>query len=500
MVVSCAVAALIMVGFRGFSYDDAFITYRYAARLAEGHGLTFNDGERIYGTTANGYALLLGALTWLGRPFGWQPPHWGSLTGCAGLLLACWAVLGVRARALRERAFAIGLLAAVLLTQRWHIELLGGEAPVLAGVLITAFVVAFEQKRPVVAGLLGSFAACGRGDAALAIAAIGIGLWWSERKFPWRFAAASGLPTFLFYTAIALYYGSLVPHSYLGKREEMVLVETGYSAMQWSWLLRCFSLPGTIALFGLAILGIASGLKWNRRLTLALVSWVATLEAFYRLAGVVFAPWYHVAALVVLIVLGSLCASRAVARVPSDAAGAPSAADRAAGAIALSLALWLAMAGASWIVKQWRRPPDPRQRIYEQTGAFLAGLPEGRVAAIEIGVLGYVSRQPILDLVGLVSEEALAARRAGGLVELLEAQPPRYAVDVSLFSDQYPLTAWLASRKDYREIARFEDPASGRGEVRVLELGAPAFLGSEVHELGKAGSGGPARRRVQSAR
>jgi hypothetical protein len=39
--------------------DDAFITYRYAARLATGHGLTYNDGERILGTSTPGYAMLL---------------------------------------------------------------------------------------------------------------------------------------------------------------------------------------------------------------------------------------------------------------------------------------------------------------------------------------------------------------------------------------------------------------------------------------------------------
>src|SRR5687768_8791703 len=39
--------------------DDAFITYRYAARLATGHGLTYNDGEKILGTSTPGYALLL---------------------------------------------------------------------------------------------------------------------------------------------------------------------------------------------------------------------------------------------------------------------------------------------------------------------------------------------------------------------------------------------------------------------------------------------------------
>src|SRR5690349_3483780 len=42
--------------------DDAFITYRYSARLATGDGLTYNDGERVLGTTTPGYALLMAGV------------------------------------------------------------------------------------------------------------------------------------------------------------------------------------------------------------------------------------------------------------------------------------------------------------------------------------------------------------------------------------------------------------------------------------------------------
>lgn len=472
IVFSAVLAALLAAGFWGFSYDDAFITYRYAQRFAEGRGLTYNDGEVVYGTTAPGYALALGAFTLAGRPLGLGAAQWGSLAGCAGLLLASWAILGVQGRTAGERALATGLLAAVVLTQRWHVELIGGEAPALAGILLPAFVLAFEQRRPMAAGLLTSLAVCFRGDAALAAAVIAAGLWWGQRRLPWRYAAAAGIPTALFYAAITLYYGSVLPHSYLGKREEIVLVEDGYAAMQGAWLLRCFSLPGVMALGGLAIWGIASGWRWHRRLTLALVAWVVAHELFYQLAGVVFAPWYHLVSLVVLLFLGSLGAARVAARWQTTGARSRRAAERAAAAMALTLALVLVALGVPWLTRQWRQPPDPRQRIYEQTGEFLAGLPPGRVAAIEIGVLGYRSRQPILDLVGLVSADALAARRAGRLLEALTANPPRYAVDVSLFSDQHPLTEWLADREDYREIARFEDPDSGRGVVRVLARGA----------------------------
>ncbi|HYH46151.1 MAG TPA: hypothetical protein VEG34_10725, partial [Thermoanaerobaculia bacterium] len=59
------IALPIALGFWAFSYDDGFITYRYARNWAEGLGLVYNPGEEVLGTTAPGYALLLGLLPWL---------------------------------------------------------------------------------------------------------------------------------------------------------------------------------------------------------------------------------------------------------------------------------------------------------------------------------------------------------------------------------------------------------------------------------------------------
>ena len=50
---ACAIAVLAVStsGFRGFMSDDAFISLRYAERFLQGHGLTWNDGERVEGYT-----------------------------------------------------------------------------------------------------------------------------------------------------------------------------------------------------------------------------------------------------------------------------------------------------------------------------------------------------------------------------------------------------------------------------------------------------------------
>ncbi|MFQ5921958.1 MAG: hypothetical protein ACE5M4_03875, partial [Anaerolineales bacterium] len=47
--------------------DDAYITFRYARNLLDGHGLVYNPGEAVLGTTTPLFALLLSAL---GVPIG----------------------------------------------------------------------------------------------------------------------------------------------------------------------------------------------------------------------------------------------------------------------------------------------------------------------------------------------------------------------------------------------------------------------------------------------
>src|SRR3972149_2161670 len=67
--------------FYASSYDDAYITFRYAENIANGNGFVYNIGEPFLGTTTPGYALLLAALHKL-LPF--TPiPHLGGLISVA---------------------------------------------------------------------------------------------------------------------------------------------------------------------------------------------------------------------------------------------------------------------------------------------------------------------------------------------------------------------------------------------------------------------------------
>ena len=82
---------LLLVWMAGLSWwlvDDAFISFRYARNLLEGHGLVFNPGERVEGYTNFLWTLELAGIWGM---FGIKPEHsapWLSVFFTAGTLAA----------------------------------------------------------------------------------------------------------------------------------------------------------------------------------------------------------------------------------------------------------------------------------------------------------------------------------------------------------------------------------------------------------------------------
>ena len=62
----CAGLAVVQQGYGLCPQDDAFISFRYAANLAEGNGLVFNPGEYVMGYSNFLWVVLLSGAEWLG--------------------------------------------------------------------------------------------------------------------------------------------------------------------------------------------------------------------------------------------------------------------------------------------------------------------------------------------------------------------------------------------------------------------------------------------------
>jgi hypothetical protein len=92
------------------------------------------------------------------------------------------------------------------------------------------------------------------------------------------------------------------------------------------------------------------------------------------------------------------------------------------------------------------------------------------VAAVEIGFIGWASRARVLDLMGLVTPEALAAQTRGTLPEFVAREAPEYLIDATLF---HPWSLGAILRfppiaESYSEVASFPDERYPGLLIRVL--------------------------------
>src|SRR5687767_7427050 len=66
-----AVAVIARVWLGPYVADDAYITFRYSENLAAGRGFAYNPPDRVQGTTAPLYALILAGPAAVDIDLGW---------------------------------------------------------------------------------------------------------------------------------------------------------------------------------------------------------------------------------------------------------------------------------------------------------------------------------------------------------------------------------------------------------------------------------------------
>lgn len=456
-------AAAVAYGFWGCSYDDNYITYRYARNWLAGEGLVFNPGERVFGTSAPGYAVLLGALAAAGRPLGLEIHHAGTAVSVLSLLALGWILKS--AAGSREGWPLLAGFAATALLLPVNVRLLGAEAFPAAALAAGAAYALLVRERPVAAGALVGGAMFLRLDAGLAAAVLGLVEWRRQGRLPRLYAIAGLAPLAAWLGFLYAYYGRVVPLTLAGKR---ALREVPYTFREWQMFSSTLPAVGWSALLGGALAGLGV-LLWRARrqpLVVALAAWLGLHEVAYRALGVWFAPWYHLAlvqAVVALFVLAVWSLARALAG---------GAADRRAwaGVLFALFLLPVLVPSARHAAAAWGRPTDPRYEIYAAVARYLSehAPAEAEVLALEIGVLGYLAPCRILDLGALVSPRFTAAKFTGRRAELAAEIAPDFIVDIERNTMLREVVDQPALAGRYETAATFTDEAFGHGEVRLL--------------------------------
>jgi hypothetical protein len=457
-----------------FSYDDAWITYRYAFNLASGNGFVYNVGERVFGTSAPGYAVLLAALA---VP---SPDAVPAISGAIGVVaLAALALAFFVFGARHGSPFAGGVAAVLFVVNPLALESFGGEMLTQAALGMWALVLV-TLGRPALATTCGVAATVVRPDGAIVLIVSLAWQAWRARALPWRRALAAAVVLGLWFGVLWWYFGTPLPGTLAAKQAQRASGVWGAFGTGFAlWLLTLtpydtpFTAPrthgGFATILGLGLSGLAL-LPW-RRDWWAAAAWPLAACVAFRQMRLPFYHWYAVPpALLLAIGAGLSCdlGARALGAAakrwwPARAMRWPASTVAAAaiaaivGVVAVRPLTAIAFGTRAWF-------PGPGERAYIDIGEWLAARTpaDASVGYIEIGLVGYHARRRMVDPFGLVTAGAAEAVAQRDFLHAYRTHRP----DVILHSPVYfPTEMGHLEREDWfrREYVAVATLDSGRG-------------------------------------
>jgi hypothetical protein len=393
------VGVALSIAFAHWHYDDPFITYRYAANLRAGLGLIYNPGERLLSTTTPLFALILALLGGL----------WPDLPRLANLIGAFSFALGglfLWDLARTRKSPAVGW-AGLLLYPTFPLLLstTGSEVGFYLAMCLGAFAL-YARQRYGSAALLAGLAVLARSDAILVpllLAGDYLLRHWKDFR---RGAAIPWGPLALFVGLVLSwhafawgYYGAPLPVTLAAKQAQgRMAISTlfapgflrvaGWYARHWfAWI------EAALALLGVAFAAVR-GRHW-----LLFLAWPLLYFLAYCALGVSSYPWYYaplVPGFIVAAGLGMEALQRYFSKVGA----------------ALATVMIAMITGLLWVAQiarldALRQNPDARYAIYRAAGEWIAQntSPETRVAALEVGIIGFYTQRPMIDFAGLIQPE-----------------------------------------------------------------------------------------------
>jgi len=477
LAVALLLAAALMWPLRHYLTDDTFIHLQYARNLATGHGMVFNQGERVYGCTSPLWVTLIAD----GMALGFDGLRTARVLG---FLSTLWSV-ALFMQLMRRNLRTPGLRAAATIAWAGHAWMLrwslsGMETPLAVALTLAGFVAFPEGKqwgaRPVRTGALWALAALTRPECALLLVLWGAFLLVDTDSRPGlRRLVFGALPPLAIYGAwllfARLYFGTFLPQTLMAKAAGPAGLEVRVASLlkQLKIVAACDG-----ALVALLVLALAFGGRrvWTwRPLTqraqrLLPWAWVLAVPALYLARGVPVLSRYLLPLLPVL----SWLAWRAGECWALAEDAAPRAVRRT---VVLGAALAALVLAQNLVVY--------RGAVVPQVVSFSAGLqrsliPWGRwfrahtppstlIATPDIGAIGYVSERRVLDLAGLVTPQ---------MVPYLDREVPEVAIEEFRFAE-FARPDFIVDRgprrDDLRLRSRYAPALVPIGEATVPNLG-----------------------------
>lgn len=395
----CTVAGLALLLFLGladYGYDDPFITYRYARNLIESRGFVYNVGLRVQSTTTPLYTLL---LAFLGHV-------WPDLPRLSNLISAVSLEIGALFLYLLGRHLdqgVVGAGAALLFgLSPLLLSTFGAETCFYAMLGLGAFFF-YAADHLNLAVIFAALMALSRTDGVLVAAVLGFHYLVTHRQIPWRQILLYGLMIAPWYLYAWFFFGSPFPTTLLTKQQQAAMLISDSFWQGFSKLLRNY---GKVPLYCLYAPFIILGAAWviGDRLWkwVPLLLWTGLYLLAYVFLGVSRYFWYYgplAPATALLASLGLVAFSRWMAR------RCRLLRPYAPALLTLGLLLLLAPQVRSAVYRL--QHSDRRQVAYRKAGQWLAANTpqDATVGMLEVGIIGYYARRPIIGFAGLIQPE-----------------------------------------------------------------------------------------------
>jgi len=447
---------------RGILWDDEYIVYRYVENILKGNGWCFNVGEPINGCTSALYPIL---LTLIG--FFWiDIPLAGLLVGCVSLGICAY----LSYRILEKSGYPLAALTASLLimVQPIFLRRIGIETNLYLALAAFTILLSLEEKYAW-AGLSLGFTVLARPDAVLLGVPLIWAYWLNHRHLPWKTGLYFLIPLLPWALFAFLQFGSPFPQTLSAKMAQGGMIyENIFLKVLPAYLLRpmnLYDMPEgwfkTLALFcfgGVTLAGLTPFLsfstKRNLKLPGILALWAILHISAYVYMKIPVAYDWHMAAVAWIFCMGAAIGLEKLARVPQKPWG-----------YILASVLLLIFITMSFKIACQQRAYDislkSRACFYQRAGIWLREntSPQAKVAASEIGILGYYSQRKIIDRVGLISPDIAQSRKVKDYSwDLRHFRPDYYARFEPLDpkADFLILEPWW--NKAYSPLVKFPAP------------------------------------------
>lgn len=442
---------VIVAAYSAYTSEDFMITLRYAENLAAGHGMVYNYGQNVLGTTTPLYTLFLASCIVCHLP----AIICGKLLNIAAdgalcLLIYLWLRAAHTETAARVAAF---LVAVHPLHLQWSIS--GMETGLVTCAGIWAWLTYTHRRYRQCALALGLLFLL-RWDSLMLTAILTVAGLYRERRF-------ALLPCAIFlaivgpWIAVATwYYGNPIPITGQAKvtvygwyadhlPEPIMRIETtgagsGITELikfepaallrrvprQQKFLNYFLGWPSLLLTLAAAA-GTFEIVRKGRSLLGPAVVWLIVYYVAFLASRVLLFHWYLLPPFPVFEALAAIGLVTAFQHLARRLAASYRSVLLAVGAAAAALTPSIVMAGVL------RRSQQVEERLRAPIGLYLRrqSAPGDRILLEPIGYIGYYSQRTVIDVIGLVSPEALKAYTASAdnpWLNLIREQKPEWCV------------------------------------------------------------------------